>query len=49
MFLANENIPLASIILLEKYGCDIVSILRDRPGARDRDVLIQAQKKIELF
>ena len=44
-FLANENIPLDSIILLRKTGFDVSSILQERPGSADIDVLKQAHQE----
>lgn len=38
-FLANENIPLESILLLRRAGHQVVSILEDHPGMKDIDVL----------
>jgi len=34
-FLANENFPLAGIILLRTAGQDVVAVIQETPGARD--------------
>jgi predicted nuclease of predicted toxin-antitoxin system len=38
-FLANENIPLATILKLRKEGIDISSISFDSPSITDREVM----------
>lgn len=38
-FLANENIPLATIYRLRKEGLDIASISLDAPSITDREVM----------
>lgn len=38
-FLANENVPLASIRLLRETGHRIDAIIEDSPGIKDEDVL----------
>ena len=38
-FLANENIPLASILRLRKEGFDIASVSLDAPSITDREVI----------
>ena len=44
-FLANENIPLASIKLLRDSGHDVFSISEKNPGISDREVLDIANKE----
>lgn len=41
-FLANENVPLASVNLLRQAGYEIAAIIQDSPGAKDLDVLTRA-------
>lgn len=38
-FLANENIPLATVLRLRKEGLDVASISLDAPSITDREVL----------
>jgi len=49
-FLANENVPLASIRRLRAAGHDVASIIEDSPGAKDEAVLSQscAERRIIL-
>ena len=44
-FLADENVPRASILLLRQYGLDIRSIGEDAPGTPDARVLEEARKE----
>ncbi len=44
-FLANENIPVASIVLLEKRGYSIVSVGKECPGAKDSDIMKRAHSE----
>lgn len=41
-FLANENVPLASVRLLRQSGHDVVSASEEFPAASDSDVLARA-------
>lgn len=41
-FLANENVPLASVRILQQSGHDVSSASEELPGARDADVLTRA-------
>jgi predicted nuclease of predicted toxin-antitoxin system len=41
-FLANENVPLASVRRLRRAGHDVSSASEEMPGADDRDVLARA-------
>jgi predicted nuclease of predicted toxin-antitoxin system len=41
-FLANENFPLAGIILLRTVGQDVVAVIQETPGARDSEILQRA-------
>lgn len=47
-FLANENFPLLSIRILRNEGHDIVSVLEDTPGIKDREVLLHAQREARI-
>jgi predicted nuclease of predicted toxin-antitoxin system len=38
-FLANENIPLATVLRLRKEGLDVASISLDSPSITDREVM----------
>ena len=40
--LADENVPLASVLILREAGHDIVAVAEARPGASDREVLDMA-------
>lgn len=42
--LTNENIPLASILLLQKSGFDVLSASQEFPGVPDEVVLSRARK-----
>lgn len=44
-FLANENIPRASILLLRGWGYCVASILEESPGIADVEVLERAVKE----
>ncbi len=41
-FLANENVPLASVQRLRDEGHDTVAIIEESPGAKDPDILARA-------
>ncbi len=41
-FLANENVPLASVRWLRDEGHDVVAIVEESPGAKDHDILARA-------
>ena len=45
IFLANENIPLASIKLLRNKGYSVISILEENPGEKDKEILKRANKE----
>ena len=45
LFLANENIPLASIRKLRQAGCSVAAIVEDSPGISDRQVLFRAAEE----
>lgn len=50
--LANENIPLASIRLLQSWGFDVLSIGLEHPSISDEEVMeiaIQEQRTIVTF
>ena len=38
-FLANENIPLASVSRLREAGHEVLAVIEDSPGAKDTEVL----------
>jgi predicted nuclease of predicted toxin-antitoxin system len=42
VFLANENFPRQSIILLKNAGFDVLSVAEQSPGITDSEVLAQA-------
>jgi predicted nuclease of predicted toxin-antitoxin system len=44
-FLANENIPSASVVMLRKTGLDVVYVAEDCPGKCDADVLELARRE----
>ena len=48
-WLANENIPLASVRLLQDRDIDIVSVLLSRPGIADREVLRWASQEQRII
>lgn len=48
-FLANENVPLASVNLLRQAGYEIAAIIQDSPGAKDLDVLTRAANEQRIF
>jgi predicted nuclease of predicted toxin-antitoxin system len=49
LFLANENIPLKSILLLRQEGLDIAAVIEDFPGAKDLAVLERAAKEKRIL
>ncbi len=48
-FLANENIPLVSVQLLNESGYDTISVRDLMPGAKDREVLAEAQRQSRII
>jgi predicted nuclease of predicted toxin-antitoxin system len=48
-FLANENIPLASITKLRSAGYDVVSIIETMPEAKDTLVLEHAHHEARII
>jgi predicted nuclease of predicted toxin-antitoxin system len=48
-FLANENIPNASIAMLQKAGFDVLAASREFPGASDEMVLSRARKEARVL
>lgn len=44
-FLANENIPLSSILRLRDSGYDVTAIIVESPGASDSEVLSKANSE----
>ena len=43
-FIANENIPLLSVTILQNYGLDIISVGKDYPGFLDEEIMDLAIK-----
>ena len=41
-FLANENVPLPSVRILQKAGYDVLAITEESPGIEDNEVLAWA-------
>jgi predicted nuclease of predicted toxin-antitoxin system len=48
-FLANENIPLAGIIMLRQRGYDVAAIIEESPGASDVEVLSRANRENRII
>ncbi|HNS10724.1 MAG TPA: DUF5615 family PIN-like protein [Candidatus Ozemobacteraceae bacterium] len=48
-FLANENIPLASIKLLRQAGFTVDAIVEDSPGVSDEEVLLRANREASVI
>jgi len=48
-FLANGNVPLASIRLLRDAGQEVASVLEESPGVNDREVLRRAQDEDRIL
>jgi len=48
-FLANENIPLGSVIYLRKAGYDITAVIEEMSGAKDEEVLEYATEKNSII
>lgn len=48
-FLANENFPLPSIILLRQGGYDVASMTEDSPGMEDSEVLTRASDEQRII
>ncbi len=48
-FLANENVPLASIRRLRAAGYNVASIIEDSPGVRDESVLSRAHAEQRII
>ena len=48
-FLANENIPVATIRRLREAGHDVVSIIEDSPGIDDESVLSRAHAERRII
>jgi len=47
-FLANENLPLASVNQLRQAGHDVVAVIEDTPGAKDIEILIRATREARI-
>jgi predicted nuclease of predicted toxin-antitoxin system len=47
-FLANENIPIASIHKLRHQGYDVVAVIEIMPGAKDRQVMEKANRESRI-
>jgi predicted nuclease of predicted toxin-antitoxin system len=48
-FLANENVPVASIRRLRAAGYDVASIIEDSPGVKDESVLSRAHAEQRII
>ena len=48
-FLANENFPRETIVALTARGHDVTWVRRVMPGAKDRDVLLRAQREERIL
>jgi predicted nuclease of predicted toxin-antitoxin system len=48
-FLANENFPLVSVSRLRQEGHDVAAVIEDSPGAKDQDILIQANQEQRII
>jgi len=48
-FLANENVPVASIRRLRAAGYDVASVIEDSPGATDEAILWQAHTEQRII
>lgn len=48
-FLANENFPLVSVNRLRQQGYDVTAVIEDSPGAKDQDILIQANQEQRII
>jgi len=44
-FLANENIPSASVVMLRQTGIDVLHVAEDCPGEQDADILDLARRQ----
>ncbi len=49
LFLANENIPLASVKYLRQAGYSVTAIAQEKPGISDREVLAQAEAENRIL
>jgi hypothetical protein len=49
LFLANENIPLASVDCLRRAGYSVTAIVEETPGISDRMVLARAASENSVF
>jgi predicted nuclease of predicted toxin-antitoxin system len=48
-FLANENVPLASVQRLRDAGHDVAAIVDDSPGAKDPTILARAAGEARII
>lgn len=48
-FLANENIPVASIKLLRQAGYNVAAIIEETPGETDRTILARASTEERII
>jgi predicted nuclease of predicted toxin-antitoxin system len=44
-FIANENIPLSSIVKIREYGYNVTAIIEEMPGVSDAEVLSLANRE----
>lgn len=49
LFLANENMPQASVTMLRQAGCSVAFIPEDIPGASDQKVLSRTAKENRII
>lgn len=48
-FLANENIPFASVLQLRDAGYDVLAATESFPGASDPEILARAQREHRIL
>ena len=49
LFLANENIPYPSILLLRKHGLDVVAVIEEMRGSSDTNILTLAAEQNRII
>ena len=48
-FLANENIPMGSVILLRQHGLDIMHVAEEAPSTKDTVIMRLAQEQNRII
>ena len=48
-FLANENVPIASVILLRQYGFDVIHVAEEAPSTKDAVIMRLAQEQNRII